>query len=159
VTVRSRPAIVMLAIVMLAIIGAGCENKTEKLDINEIKDEVGVDFARKNLAEIDAKLASTDPGAASSICAVIKPDLPAIQKADKKLAADVEKRCGRDLAVRSFAVYVEAIEAEHSRDPGKRSWECSSLDIYWKPVITAKADADPEALALKARHGKTCPPK
>lgn len=123
----------------------------------EMIDEASVDFARKQVPEIDKHLASEDPGAASSNCAVIKPDLPAIQKADPKLAATIERRCGRDLAVRSFARYVEKIEAERAKDPAAKVWECSSIESYAKPVRAAGAESDAEYTALLERHAKACP--
>lgn len=143
---------------------AGCDSKdkksSDKIDINEIKDEVGVEFARKELANIDKALASTDPGAASSTCAVIKPDMAAIKKADPKLAATVEQRCGKDLALRSLAVFVEKAEAARKADPeGKFIPECSSFDIYMKPVVTAGAEGDPEVAKLRERHTAACPAK
>jgi hypothetical protein len=150
-------------LVLLALVAA-CDSKekssSDKIDIKEIKDEVGVEFARKELANIDTALASTDPGAASSTCAVIKPDMAAIQKADPKLAATIEQRCGKDLALRSLAVFVEKAEAARKADPeGKFIPECSSFDIYMKPVVRAGAEAAPEVAQLRERHAAACPAK
>jgi hypothetical protein len=151
---------IVMAFGFVALVACGEKKEdkpSDKIDIKEIKDEAGVDFAKQNLAEIDTKLASADPGAASSICAVIKPDMPAIKKADAKLAAQVEKQCGHDLAVRSLTVFVERVEAETAN--GGRTLQCSSLDIYLKTVVAAKAENEPEVVALKERFAKACPPR
>jgi hypothetical protein len=153
-----------LAVVCALVLVTGCGKEKEKdpskIDIKEIADEAAVEFARKNLAEIDTKLASQDPGSASSVCTVIKIDMPAIKKADPKLAETIEKRCGRDLAIRSLAVFVEKAEAERAKDPNAVYVpECSGLDIYLKPVVAAGAEADPEVAPLKERHAKACPKK
>lgn len=136
------------------------EKAPDEIDMQEMVDEAGVSFAREHLAEIDTLLASDDPGAASSICAVIKPDMPAIEKADTKLAETLTLRCGRDLAIRSLARFVEKAEAAYAADPTDTfSLECSSFSIYMKPVTAAGADSDPEVAKIKARHTKVCPPK
>jgi hypothetical protein len=119
-----------------------------------------VEFARKELANIDTALASDDPGRASSSCAVIKPDFAAIKKADAKLAATLEQRCGKDLALRSLTVFVEKAEAARKAEPEARFVpECSSFDIYMKPVTAAGAEADPLVATLRDRHAVACPKK
>lgn len=147
----------LLALVLLV----GCGSKKEKSnDLPDMKDEASVDFARKQIPELDKMLASDDPGQASSTCAVIKPDMPAIEKADKALAAELVKRCNHDLAVRSLAVFVGRAEAERAKDPeAKFLGECSGWDIYMKPVKNAKADGEPEVTALRERFSKACPGK
>lgn len=154
----------MRSIIALALVFVvACDSKDkqssgDKIDLDEIKDEAGVEFARKNLPEIDKQLASSDPGAASSTCSVIKPDMAAIKKADPELAATLERRCGRDLAIRQLAVFVEKAEAARKADPeGKFVPECSSLDIYLKPVVKAGVEADPEVAKLRERHAAACP--
>jgi len=124
----------------------------------DIQTEAAVEFARKELPGLDIKLASDDPGAASSTCAVIKLDLARIRKADPKLAATVEQKCGRDVAMRSLTVFVERAEAARQKEPGAAFLsECSSFDIYMEPLIAAKADADPAVAKLRERHAAVCP--
>ncbi|MDQ3337989.1 MAG: hypothetical protein M4D80_22730 [Myxococcota bacterium] len=154
----------MKHLVLALALVAGCDSKekksSDKIDLQEIKDEAGVDFARKELANIDTALASTDPGRASSSCAVIKVDMPAIKKADAKLHATLEQRCGKDLALRSLTVFVEKAEAARKAAPDdKFLMECSSFDIYMKPVVSAGAEADPQVSALRERHAAACPKK
>lgn len=149
-----------LVLVALVACDSKDQSSSDKVDIREIKDEVGVEFARKELANIDKALASDDPGAASSTCAVIKPDMAAIKKADPKLAATVEQRCGKDLALRSLTVFVEKAEAARKASPDdKFLMECSSFDIYMKPVVSAGAEGDPAVAALRERHATACPAK
>lgn len=150
-----------LLLVVLVLVLAGCGSKKEKSnDIEDMKEEASVEWARKQLPELDTMLASKDPGQASSTCAVIKPDIAAIEKADKKLAEAIAKKCGHDLALRTLTVFVERAEEERAKDPeSKFLGECSSWDIYMKPVINAKADGAPEVAALKERFGKACPGK
>ncbi|MDQ3367283.1 MAG: hypothetical protein M3680_17815 [Myxococcota bacterium] len=91
---------------------------------------------------------------------MIKPDLAAIQKADPKLAATIEQRCGKDLALRSLAVFVDKAEAARKADPdGRFIPECSSFDIYMKPVVAAGAEGAPEIAQLRDRHAAACPAK
>ena len=123
-------------------------DKADKLDLNDIKTESAVEFAEKSLPELDQKLASSDPGSASSTCAVIKPDLARIEKAKPELAATIRTKCGRDLAVRSLAVEVDKIE----KDPH----ECAMLGSYLTPVAKAKAQNDPEVVKLGARVDAAC---
>lgn len=150
----------MRMIVASLLVVAAC-SKDKEADqapsTQDMIDEASVDFARKQVAEIDKHLASDDPGAASSNCAVIKPDMPKIKKADPKLATTLEQRCGRDLALRSFTRYVEKIEAERAKDPTGRVWECSSIESYAKTVRAAGAESDAEFTALLERHAKACP--
>lgn len=151
-----------LLVGLVLVAGCGKEDKksADKIDLQEIKDEAGVEFARKELANIDTALASQDPGAASSSCAVIKPDMAAIKKADAKLAETIEQRCGKDLALRSLTVFVEKAEKARAADPAARFVpECSSFDIYMKPVTKAGAEADPQVAKLRERHAAACPPK
>ncbi|MFN0250973.1 MAG: hypothetical protein ACKV2T_29130 [Kofleriaceae bacterium] len=147
---------------ILALVGA-CGSKEEKSksnDLGDMKDEASVDWARKQIAEIDKLLASKDPGAASSTCAVIKPDMAAIQKADKKLAETLTKKCGPDLALRSLAVFVERAEEERAKDPEATFLsECSGWNIFMKTVIATGAESDPSVAPLKERFGKACPGK
>ena len=136
------------------------EAPTDEIDMKEIVDEAGVEFARKQLADLDTRLASDDPGSASSICSVIKSDMPAIEKADPKLHETIKQRCGRDVAVRSLDQYVKEAEEAFAADPTDTfSLECGSLSIYMKPVIAAGLEGDPEVAKIKERHAKVCPPK
>jgi hypothetical protein len=136
------------------------EATSDKMDMQSMVDEAGVDFARKQLAELDTRLASDDPGSASSICSVIEPDMPAIEKADAKLAETLKQRCGKDVAIRSLARYVEEAEAARAADPDDTFlMECSSFSIYMKPVIAAGAETDPEIALLRARFATACPGK
>jgi hypothetical protein len=150
-----------LLFVVVAVLGCKEEKKVDdKIDMKALQAEAGVEFARKELANIDTALASDDPGRASSTCAVIKPDLAAIEKADAKLAAAVKERCGKGLALRSLAVFVEKAEAARKADPeAKFVPECSSFDIYMKPVTAAGAEGDPQVATLRERHAAACPPK
>lgn len=146
--------------IALALLTACSKDKAEEQKPMNVVDEANLDFARKELPEIDKKLASDDPGAASSSCAVIEPDLASIRKADKKLAETIERRCGRDLAIRSLAVFVGRVEAERAKEgPDGRISGCSSLDIYMKSVRAAGVEGDPEVTALVERHAKACPKK
>jgi hypothetical protein len=124
------------------------------------RDDAKLSFAREQLAELDKRLASDDPGSASSICSVIKGDIPAIAKSDAKLAETLTTKCGRDLAVRGLERFVERAEAVHAKDPkdtfGK---ECSSFSIFMKPVDSAGAASDPKVAELKTRFDAVCPPK
>ncbi len=135
------------------------ETSSKDIDMKSMVDEAGVSFARKQLTELDARLASDDPGSASSICSVIKPDMPAIEKADAELAKTLTQRCGHDVAVRSLTRFVEKLEVEHAADPDGFLIDCSSLSIYMKTVIAAKADKEAEVTELIARHTKVCPAK
>lgn len=100
------------------------------------------------------------PGLRLVECAVIEPDLASIRKADKKLAETIERRCGRDLAIRSLAVFVARVEADRAKEgPDGRISGCSSLDIYTKSVRAAGVEAAPEVTALVERHAKACPQK
>lgn len=122
----------MKALVLVALLAA-CGSKKEKEksnDLEDMKEEASVDWARKQLPEIDTQLASKDPGQASTTCAVIKPDMAAIKKADAKLAETLAKKCGPDLALRSLAVFVERAEAERAKDPdAKFLSECSGWSL------------------------------
>lgn len=152
-------------LIAIAVVVAACgkdkdkdTSAGDKIDLDEIQAEASVEFARKELPNLEAKLASDDPGAASSSCAVIKPDLAAIAKADPKLAKTIAQRCGRDLAIRQLAVFVEKAEAARKADPeGKFVPECSGLDIYLKPVKAAAVESDPEVAKLVERHAAACP--
>jgi hypothetical protein len=152
----------LLVITLVTTLGA-CGSKEEKSksnDLEDMKDEASVDWARKQLAELDTMLASKDPGQASSTCAVIKPDMPKIEKADKKLAETIAKKCGPDLALRSLAVFVERAEEERAKDPdAKFLGECSSWNIYMKSVTSSGAEGDPQVATLKERFSKACPGK
>ena len=128
-------------------------------DMQSIKDEAAVEFAQKELPALDAALASTDPGSASSICAVIKPDLKKIRAADAALADAVEKRCGHDLAIRSMTVGVEKAEAARKAEPTGVIFECSSRKSYEKMIAAAGADADPAVAPLRERWAAACPTK
>jgi hypothetical protein len=139
--------------IVLALASLPACSKTEDKDsskesLGDIKTEAAVDWAREQVADIDTRLASKDPGSASSNCAVIKPDMPAIKKADPKLAETLERKCGRDLAVRSMTVAVERAEADAS--------ECSSISVYEKMIAKAGADADPEVAKLRERVATAC---
>ena len=144
---------------MIAIALLGCSSKKEdqpaqsndRLDMADLQSEAAVEFAEKTLPDIDKQLASTDPGAASSACAVIKPDLKKIRKAKPDLAATLEKRCGRDLAVRSLENEVVKIE----KDPH----ECPMVGVYEKMVVKAGATEDPDVVKLHARLAAVCPAK
>jgi hypothetical protein len=148
----------MKRFVWLAVMLVACGSKEEKKsdDVKDMVDDASVDWARKQVPEIEKLLASSDPGAASSNCAVIKPDMAKVQKADKKLAAQLEKLCGHDLHLRSLTVFVEKAEAARKVAPDdKFLMECSSWDIYAKHV---PAD-DAELPKLKARYDAACPPR
>jgi hypothetical protein len=143
----------------LVLVLVGCDSKedkpADKIDMKELRDEAGVEFARKELANIDAALASTDPGRASSSCAVIKSDMPAIKKADAKLHDTLVQRCGKDLDMRSLTVFVEKAEAARKAAPDdKRLLECSSWDIYAKGV-----EPGPAVDKLRERYVAACPGK
>src|SRR5689334_2317165 len=146
-------------VLVIAVLGCKADKQVDdKVDLKALQAEAGVEFARKELANIDTALASDDPGRASSSCAVIKPDLPAIEKADAKLATAIKERCGKGLALRSLTVFVEKTEATRKADPeAKFIPECSSFDIYMKPVTAAGAEADPQVATLRDRHGVACP--
>jgi hypothetical protein len=144
-------------VLVVALVGCGSkeEKAADKIDLQEIKDEAGVEFARKELANIDEALASTDPGRASSSCAVIKGDMPAIKKADPKLHATLEQRCGKDRHMRSLVVFVEKAEAARKAAPDDpRLLECGSWDIYAKGV-----EPGPEVDKLRERYAAACPKK
>jgi hypothetical protein len=161
----------LLVLVSSLVLGAACSSEKKSSeegstavkgsDTESMIDDAKVSFARKQLAELDKLLASDDPGAASSTCAVIEVDFPAIEKADSKLAETLKARCGRDLAVRSLARFVEKAEAAHAKDPTDTfSKECSSYPIYMKPVTAAGVAADDAEVAkIKARYDVVCPPK
>jgi hypothetical protein len=153
----------MKYIVAALLLVAGCskeEKSADKIDLQEIKDEAGVDFARKELANIDEALASTDPGRATSSCAVIKGDMPAIKKADPKLHATLEQRCGRDYQIRALTVFVEKIEAARKAAPDDKFLSgCNSLDIYTKGAEKLGLMGDPEVVRLTERHAAACPKK
>ena len=146
---------------VLAIALLGCKEKStpDNLDIEAVKDDAAVEWARRELANIETQLQSADPGRASSGCAVIKPDMAKIEKADAKLAAKLEQRCGKDLALRSLAVFVERAEKARAADPTGFVPECAGFDIFMKPVIAAGADADPAIAKLRDRHAAACPPR
>lgn len=149
----------MRALVVVVFLIA-CDSKTEKQGGADMVEEASVEWARGQLPELDKQLASNDPGQASSTCAVIKPDMAKIKKADAKLADTLAKKCGPDLALRQLAVFVERAEAERAKDPdSKFLGECSSWSIYMKPVIAAGAEGDPEVGKLKERFSKACPGK
>jgi len=143
----------MIALALVSV--AACSSKEDKKgsgeSLEDIKDEASVDWARKQVAEIDTRLASADPGSASSNCAVIKPDMAKIKQADPKLAETLELRCGRDLAVRSLTIAVERTE----KDPS----ECSSIPIYEKMITKANAGSDPEVIKLRERVATACAKK
>jgi hypothetical protein len=152
-----------MKILFVLVLLAGCDSKQAKEkshDLEDMKEEASVDWARKQLPELEADLASSDPGKASSACSVIKPDMKAIAKADPKLAETITLRCGHDLALRSLVVFVERAEAARTAAPDdKFLTECSGWSIYMKPVTAAGADGDPQIAALKDRFGKACPGK
>lgn len=139
----------------LSLAAAGCSSKDDKPrpsdNLDDIKSEAAVEWARKELPDIDARLASSDPGRASSNCAVIKPDMAKIKKADPELAATLERKCGRDLAVRSMTIAVERAEKDH--------WDCSSIPIYEKSITAAGAGSDPEVVKLRERVAVACAKK
>ena len=140
-------------LVTLALVA--CSSKDDKPrpsdDLADIKSEAAVEWARKELPDIDARLASSDPGRASSTCAVIKPDMAKIKKADPELAAILERKCGRDLAVRSMTIAVERAEKDH--------WDCSSIPVYEKSIAAAGAGSDPEVIKLRERVAVACAKK
>jgi hypothetical protein len=149
---------ILLALALLA----ACDSKEKPKDnsVEGMIDDANVDFARKEVPEIEKKLASPDPGSAAGSCAVVKPDLPKIRKADKKLADKIEKLCGHDFSIRSLTVFVEKAEAARAKDPNdKFLMECGSWDIYMKPVIAASSGDDPAIAPLKERYAKACPGK
>ncbi len=142
----------MFALALVSL--AACSKKEDKEPPKasmDLKTEAAIDWAREQVAGIDTRLASKDPGSASSPCAVIEPDMAAIKKHDPKLAETLERRCGRDLAVRSMTVAVERAEADAS--------ECSSISVYEKMIAAANADADPDVLKLRERVAVACAKK
>jgi hypothetical protein len=138
-----------LCAIALVVAGA-CSSKTDEQPARRLDpvDEASVEYARKALPDLDQRLASSDPGSASSVCAVIKPDLPKIAQADPKLAETLERKCGRDVAVRSLEVAVERAEKDRS--------ECSMIPIYEKTITSAGAEADPEVGKLRERVSAAC---
>ena len=144
---------VWLALVLVV----ACDSKKDKSDsTKDMVEEAEVDWARKQVPEIAKLLASDDPGAASSNCAVIKPDMPKVRKADKALADKLEKLCGHDRHMRSLTVFVEKAEAARKAAPDdKRLLECGSWDIYAKEL----PPDDAEVTKLKARYSAACPGK
>jgi hypothetical protein len=143
----------IIAIALVA--GAACSSKDDTKisdgDFKAMEDEASVDWARSQLSALDAQLASSDPGSASSTCAVIKPDMRKIKKADPELAETLARKCGRDLAVRSLTVAVERAEKDRSA--------CRSISIYEKSITKAGAEADPEVAKLRARVAAACAAK
>jgi len=141
---------------VLALALVGCKEKAtpDNLDIEDVKDDAAVEWARKELANIETQLQSEDPGRASSGCAVIKPDMAKIKQRDPKLAAKLEQRCGKDLHLRSLTVFVERTEKARAADPSGRISECWSLDTYAKHV-----EPGPERTKLEVRHAAACPKK
>lgn len=139
---------------LLFVVACSSEKKQEhadKLDMNEIKTEAAVEFAEKSMPELDAKLASADPGAASSLCTVIMGDYKRIEKAKPELAATIKTRCKRDQYVRSLAVLVDRMEKDKS--------ECSKLSIWDKPLVREGLMQDAEVVKLHERAAAACPPK
>ena len=146
----------MKSFVWLALMLVACDSKKEKKsdDVKDMVEEASVDWARKQVPEIEKLLASDDPGAASSNCAVIEPDRPKIRKADKKLADQLAKLCGHDLHLRSLTVFVEKAEAARKANPDdKRLLECGSWNIYAKGLPADDADVT----KLEARYDAACP--
>ena len=139
---------------LLVVALIGCKEKAtpDKLDIEDVKDDAAVEWARRELANIETQLMSQDPGRASSGCAVIEPDLPKIKKRDPKLADKLEQRCGKDLPLRSLTVFVEKTEKARRENPTGRLSECSALDIYAKHV-----EPGPARTKLEQRHAAVCP--
>jgi hypothetical protein len=140
-----------MRVIALALLVA-CSSQKDQPKSEKVEDmvaEASVDWARQQLPEIDKRLASADPGSASSPCAVIKPDMAKIRAADPELAKTLEVRCGRDVAVRSMTVAVERAE--------KDRFDCSAIPIYEKSIAKANAGADPEVAKLRERVAAACP--
>jgi len=140
-----------MRVIALALLVA-CSSQKDQPKSEKVEDmvaEASVDWARQQLPEIDKRLASADPGSASSPCAVIKPDMAKIRAADPELAKTLEVRCGRDVAVRSMTVAVERAE--------KDRFDCAVIPIYEKSIAKANAGADPEVLKLRERVAAACP--
>jgi hypothetical protein len=149
---------ILFALALLTACDSKDKAKSERID--DPVDDATVGFARKEVPEIEKKLASADPGSATGSCSVVGADLPKIRKYDKKLAETIEKLCGHDLSIRSLTVFVEKAEAARAKDPNdKFLLECGSWDIYMKPVLAAKAGDDPAIAPLKERYTKACPGK
>ena len=147
---------------LLVVALVGCKEKAtpDNLDIEDVKDDAAVEWARKELANIETQLQSDDPGRASSGCAVIKPDMAKIKQRDPKLAAKLAQRCGKDLALRSLTVMVEKAEKARAANPEDRMLlECRSFDIYMEPITAAGAESDPSVAKLRDRHTAACPPR
>ena len=141
-----------MRVVALALLVACSSEKDAPRKSDKVEDmvaEASVDWARKQVPEIEKRLASADPGSASSPCAVIKPDMPKIRAADPELAKTLELRCGRDVAVRSMTIAVERAE--------KDRFDCSAIPIYEKSIAKANAGADPEVAKLRERVAAACP--
>lgn len=147
-TVAMTRTIACALLALAAACGSSKDDAGGGESFDDMKTSAEVDWARKQLPELDQQLASADPGKASSACAVIKPDMPKIRKADPKLAETLARRCGRDLAVRSLTVAVERAEADRG--------ECSMISVYEKMITEANAGDDPEVAKLRERVAAAC---
>lgn len=149
------------ALVCLILLGCGKSKDVEEKmpSMAEMKSEAAVEWAQKQLPEIDKELASTDPGRASSSCAVIKPDLKAIEKADAKLAETLRLRCGHDLRIRELAVDVDRAEVARKAATGASAFvpECSSVKLAVKEIAKGGWSGEPDVTALVARGQVACP--
>ncbi len=122
-----------------------------------VQAESALDFAREQLPALDKALASSDPGAGSSICAMLKADSKYLREADPALAETAEKRCGHDLAIRSLTVGAERAEAARKAQPTGHIFECSSRNSYEKMITAAGAEGDPALPAVRERWAAACP--
>ncbi len=139
------------------VLGCGKSQKDEKMpSLAEMKAEAAVEWAHKQLPDLDQRLASTDPGAASSICSVIKPDLASIEKADADLAAQIKQRCFHDLRVRELAVAIDKAEIEQ-KTPSSVMFGCSRVASDLQALAKDKLDTDPAVVALAPRIATVCP--
>jgi hypothetical protein len=149
-----------IAIACVLLLGCGGkkeERHRDKIDMDEIQTESAVEWAQKQLPELDAKLASTDPGAASSICAVLKPDMKRIEKADPDLFKTVTTRCTHDLPLRELAVAIDKAQAARAADTSPSGFipECSRVTVDIAGLD--KQGLATEAAALVTRGRTVCP--
>jgi hypothetical protein len=146
-----------IALMLVLVLGCGKDEKkhSDHESMDDMVAEASVDWARKQLPEIDKKLASTDPGSASSVCAVIKPDMKKIEKADPELATQVKQKCLHDYPLRELAVAIDKAEAARAAQPTGYVSECSRVTVDIKGLD--KQGLVAEAAALITRGEATCP--
>ena len=150
-------------LIAAAILVVGCGKSKGKSPSNADEavaqglDESAVDFAQQHLADLDTKLASADPGSVTGTCAVIKADLPRIEKADPALAATVKQKCGHDRKVREIAVAIDKAEAARKASPDGHLFECTTVKVELGELAKAGFDQDAAVTALAPRWQAACP--